>query len=225
MDKELDYDYYQNLKFTGNPNKRSFDDNVNFSLKWYGVIFGGIDTRYKILDHLFFTNGNGYIWLDGRLVDCYKGTDESLHKDHLKDWEYNCIQQREKIERYKQRLEECTPEDVDRIRFTNDSIDDANEIINNFDPFMNGLRKHRHRLIDKGVYDLPTDISSYCKISEIPDDVKDDYLLGALEMTDFYLERFKDEHESPRYQELVTLKSNLVSKFNTRLIELKYLKN
>ena len=111
-------------------------------------------SRQKVLSHLFFTNGNGYEWVNGALVcelDKYKvGTElpESYFETPVMSTEAN------------------EPKYFKELRLAE------------------GKEYEPYELCSKQAIQIYP-ICQYAKMMNIPDDIKDDWLEGAIEATIF----------------------------------------
>lgn len=138
--------------------------------------------REHCLQHLFLTNGNGYEWFNGELV--YNYEEEYATKNIIKAEQHNIIDTYQKLylQYKKEELEENIP--VEKRRW-----DDATDFI-----------KYADKPFDREYYDcekneikhLLTVDNKWCKLSEIPDDIKPDWKLGVDETIEFFTQKIKE---------------------------------
>lgn len=77
-----------NVSNLSNVRPRSLEENIEFSMKWFPMLFDSKYGRIKVLAHMFLSYGTGYEWVKGRLF--YKGddcTDLKMWKMRKHRWE------------------------------------------------------------------------------------------------------------------------------------------
>lgn len=179
------------------------------------MLYHGTDTKHLFYDHLFFTNGNGYEWLNGRLISKYESTDDEIFNNRKSSWLYNLDDYKKELKELEEELEECKPSDT-YINYIERDVKRIKSKIKTFKPFY--VNKDKDILITT----LPYNIGSWNAITSIPINVKDDYLLGALESVDFYLDRFYMKYNQLDFQEMLKLQRYLINRFKVRLDGLGY---
>lgn len=122
----------------------------------YPFLFGEDElTRYRVLDQLFFTNGNGYEWEDGKLVILGQNDKDLTQKEHDAD-----------VKKFYEYVEKV-------ILPSNNKERDENQVV--FD-FMGDIPLVMH------FYPYS---QNYTKIGTMPLDADIDFVLGAMELLNF----------------------------------------
>lgn len=200
------------------------DETILISVQFYPGIS---PTRENVLNHLFFTIGNGYEWVDGELIcdeDRFVGVDPI---EHQAEWASNfCGQQGWGEDDFRRMMGEALP-----------IIETAEERAST------KWYPHEFDLLGLGDVDEPVSYNSsfiypicrYSRIHSIPDDVKDDWLLGAVEAINmvFHLAPLgvtvniypQTPEERARQlernlEQVKKAKANLIERFGSRLEEL-----
>lgn len=127
-------------------------------IRFYPTIF---PTREKVLDHLFFVIGNGYIWKGGHLVSTTKIKEKDPLKFNLDN--FPTLSPKKRIERLKAILE--TAEERAKPGFPH-------------------VEKMRSALFKEEIdwnADSLYPLNSYSKIFSVPDNVRPDWLRAAAE--------------------------------------------
>lgn len=137
----------------------------------YPLLYKDINYKYsrqKVLNHLFFVNGNGFMWLHGVLCPTTSGeqlprlTNREIPKDYFEKPIWSKEEDDPPFFR-KLRLEERIP------------------------------YKSREVCSKHAITIYP--ICKYAKICNIPDDIRIDFHAGALEAISFALDFFEDPHK------------------------------
>jgi len=217
MPKQFNHKDYQEMEFNDDPLTRSLEDSLNFSIKWYNMFYNGSNARNHFFEQLFFLNGNGYQWLNGRLVCYSESTDKEIIDSRKFSWKHKCKDYKKDIIELEKELIECQSKEEDSyVKYVKRRLVKLRKKVEVFNPFYE---------TDKGdnpVTRLPDNIGSWNTITAIPTDVKDDYLLGAIEAVDFYLNRFYMKYKQLDFQELIKLQKFLITKFGDRIDGLGY---
>lgn len=213
MDKTFDHTFYQKINFNDKNQVLTLEDNINYSIKWFNSMYNGKYARFKVLEHLFFINGNGYEWVDGRLADSCFRTDSEIFEDKKFRWELlNGDKIDSMIKNTKLHIAMCEIDD-NRKEYEIE-LHNLEKYASSFNPYVTLFSS---KTVIKS---LPDNISSYCMIKNIPNDVKDDYLLGAVEIINFYLSKFSSLYYEQEYQEIFNLKTMIFNRFGTRINKL-----
>lgn len=140
--------------------------------------------RHQVLDHLFFVIGNGVDWADGQLTDGVK---------ELDPWDDDEVREREKkrdLESHA-RMYKSIDDILDRLEAKADT-DEEKE-------FYAARRRKEDKTEDLYAQPRPLEddgrpvdfypVSNYSKVTKVPDNVADDWLLVAIEAGEMLLER------------------------------------
>lgn len=201
----------------------NLDKTILTSILYYPTIS---PTREAILSNLFFTVGNGYHWVDGELIcDEDSGLEGVDPVQNQIEWARSCAENygldvERHIERWLSKVVPIIETADDRVRAGFEH------------KFQRPFEDIEYPMDSSHIYQ----ICNYSHIHRVPDDVKDDWLLGALEAIELVLEMAKrpcttrssySEEESARHlvnnlDEVRRAKENLVSRFGARLVTLGY---
>jgi len=221
MTETFDHTVYQIVEFSDKKMVLSFEDTINYSIKWYISLFNGVNARFKVLEQLFFTNGCGYRWSKGRLVDSHFRTDAEITEYKRFRWNLECEDGKDGLKSKMAHMIETTQlssilcdDDSDKEKYAKELVT-LKEYASSFNPYLSMFIK------ESKIETLPDNISSYCMIASMPTNVKDDFLLGAVEAIDLYLNEFSSLYYEAKYQELINLKTNVFNKFGSRINSLR----
>jgi hypothetical protein len=119
-------------------------------------------TRLDVIDHVFFTNGNGYAWLDGCIVS--EGPEDHLRYNRKKD----LAEKAGHMANFRRIVENHKGEDTPLVQSFRESLNRYGG--EGFGPFP-----------DEGKPRNFYPICEYAKICIVPDDVRDDWLAVCYE--------------------------------------------
>lgn len=188
------------------------ENTLRRSLLTYPTIFVNALTVY---DHLFCTNGNGYEWEDGELVEIYKSGYDNiedavkglLHKNLID--EFNGFDSLSRL-----LIRDAENIGIPVLKVKNKRICEYVDMIYDIDNRMKDFSIPDDEEIKKRVKDYRWSLYPICKyaqICNIPDDVKPDWLEACDRMM-----KFIDEHP-----DLVRDEDNLLPEVRKRIEELK----
>lgn len=172
------------------------EDTIHRSIIKYPSLynFGNLkDSRMAVLNHLFFTNGNGYDWKDGELVEYrsekLKSFKKRVKEKQLKKWLNEDHKDYEDSEAFKRFEEFCKENDL-----LHHLTKEAKEERKRRRIEENNNRKLHIYPFSKG----------YFLLGEIPDDVKEDWLDAGYDACVFALNWFEEngsEMDTQPYRE------------------------
>jgi len=160
----------------------SLEENIRWSLLMYPTIH---KSRGDVLHHMYFVLGNGYEWVDGRLID------RSWTQAHAEKLIADGLAGRDPYARYKEvnddpvwqlAVDKMIARSIKEYRAAQDNIEE--------------------RLRLRGFGSKPYPYSKLSMFFEIPEEVDLDYLEGAMEAAEDYLERQHQEHIMQKLNEL-----------------------
>lgn len=220
--KQYTWEECKNKSFDTEP--LTLEDTIQFCIKWYPTLHGGVNARERALDTIYLAIGGNYEWDDnGRRTEKFEDgyTDEGMIKQRRSNYDLD-YHQKERKDEIKQLQKSLVDYENMLSDYTTDSTKWIDDIIERdhiklqellaydaeFDP-------HYHKYWDNEKENPITKIPwgvSISQVTNVPENAQRDYVEGLYEIIDFFAQsKFKGDN---KYKIILEMKKALKQRFN-----------